>query len=113
MPSAPRGSGTRTGGAAVRPRPAGPRNRPPRTSALVAAYSEGHAAAGRLHDAGLDHPQVTRFAAWCFLERGDGREVRPSVAASVADKVAAVEDAQRRGTVTDRMARESCSPSSW
>ncbi|MDX2847852.1 hypothetical protein PV342_05005 [Streptomyces sp. PA03-3a] len=103
MSSAPRGSGTRTGVAALWSRPAGPRNRPLRTSGLVAAYSEGHAAAGRLHDAGLDHPQVTRFVTWYFLERGDGREVRPLVAASVADKVAAVQDAQRRGTVADRM----------
>ncbi|WUD78045.1 TetR family transcriptional regulator [Streptomyces sp. NBC_00510] len=59
--------------------------------------------AGRLYDAGLDHPEVMRFVAWYALERGDGREVRPVVAASMADKVAAVEDAQRRGTVTDRM----------
>jgi len=59
--------------------------------------------AGRLHDAGLDHPEVMRFVAWYALERGDGREVRPVVAASMADKVAAVEDAQQRGTVTDRM----------
>ncbi|MGW2348991.1 hypothetical protein [Actinacidiphila glaucinigra] len=80
-------------------------NRPLRAPGLVAAYSEGHAAAGRLHDAGLDHPQVTRFVTRYFLERGDGREVRPFVAASVADKVAAVQDAQRRGTVTCGSAR--------
>ncbi|WIX83549.1 TetR family transcriptional regulator [Amycolatopsis carbonis] len=53
--------------------------------------------AGQLYDAGLRHPDVMRFVTWYQLERGS---VRPVVAKSMADKTAAVEDAQRRGTVT-------------
>lgn len=59
--------------------------------------------AGRLYDGGAEHPEVMRFMAWYALERGDAQGVRPLVAASMAEKVAAVEDAQRRGVVTDRM----------
>jgi AcrR family transcriptional regulator len=59
--------------------------------------------AGRLYDAGLAHPDVMRFLAWYALERGDAHETRPAVAASMAEKTAAVRDAQRRGAVTDRL----------
>lgn len=62
--------------------------------------------AGGLYDAGLQHPEVMRFVAWYSLERGDAAQ-RPSVAKSMADKTAAIEDAQRRGVVTgDRTAAE-------
>ncbi len=87
-------------------------NRPLRTAGLVAAYSGGHAAAGRLHDTGLDHPQVTRFVTWYFVERGDGREVRPFVAASVADKSPRSRTPSGAGPSPTAWAREGCSPSS-
>ncbi len=57
--------------------------------------------AGRLYDGSLTHPSVLRFVSWYALERGDDDNVPPSVIASMQDKIAAVEDAQRRGTVTD------------
>lgn len=57
--------------------------------------------AGKLYDAGLAHPEVMRFVAWYALERGDTEQaVRPIVVASMAEKAAAIEAAQRRGTVT-------------
>lgn len=40
-----------------------------------------------------------RFITWYQLERGGVRSV---VAQSMSDKTAAIEDAQRRGTVTDQ-----------
>ncbi|TDU05657.1 TetR family transcriptional regulator [Streptomyces sp. 846.5] len=55
--------------------------------------------AGHLHDAGGSHPEVMRFLKWYDLERGDSSE-RTAVAASMAEKVAAITEAQRRGTVT-------------
>jgi AcrR family transcriptional regulator len=59
--------------------------------------------AGRLYDAGLEHPAVMRFVAWYTLERGDAEpNVRPSVTKSMTEKVTAIEDAQRRGVVTDQ-----------
>lgn len=59
--------------------------------------------AGRLYDGGLEHPEVMRFMAWYQLERGHRQaEPRASVAESMTAKVEAVEDAQRRGVVTDR-----------
>lgn len=59
--------------------------------------------AGQLYDAGLEHPAVMRFVGWYALERGDTEQaVRPIVTQSMADKAAAIEDAQRRGTVTKR-----------
>jgi AcrR family transcriptional regulator len=62
--------------------------------------------AGRLYDAALEHPEVTRFVTWYALERGDDSDVLPAVRHSMADKTAAVADAQRRGVVSDRMAAE-------
>lgn len=59
--------------------------------------------AGRLYDASLTRPDVLRFVSWYALERGDDDKVPPSVIASMQEKIAAVEDAQRRGTVTDRL----------
>ncbi len=58
--------------------------------------------AARLYDAGLDHPEVLRFMTWYQLERG-GAEVPAVVAASMGEKVVAIKDAQRRGTVTATM----------
>ncbi|GII59612.1 HTH-type transcriptional repressor [Planotetraspora thailandica] len=58
--------------------------------------------AGQLYDAGLQYPEVAQFMAWYALERGDNQSVRPIVAKSMAEKVAVIEDAQRRGVVTDR-----------
>ncbi|MFI8950053.1 TetR family transcriptional regulator [Streptomyces sp. NPDC053750] len=55
--------------------------------------------AGRLHDAAAQHPQVMRFLTWYALERAE-RPVPEIVAASMADKIAAIEAAQQRGTVT-------------
>ncbi|CAL9475191.1 HTH-type transcriptional repressor [Streptomyces sp. enrichment culture] len=54
--------------------------------------------AGRLHDAGQRHPQVMRFLTWYALERAE-RPASDLVARSMRDKIAAVEAAQRRGTV--------------
>lgn len=59
--------------------------------------------AGRLYDGGLEHPGVMRFMAWYQLERGRRQTVpRTAVAESMTEKVTAIEDAQRRGVVTDR-----------
>ncbi|MEK8174522.1 TetR family transcriptional regulator [Streptomyces sp. M19] len=55
--------------------------------------------AGRLHDAGLRHPQVMRFLSWYALERAE-HAVPEIVARSMADKIAAIEAAQQRGSVT-------------
>lgn len=59
--------------------------------------------AGRLFDAAGQLPEVMRFVAWYALERGD--EAPATVVQSMRDKTAAIEAAQRRGTVSDR-----CSP---
>ena len=62
--------------------------------------------AGRLHDAAVRHPQVMRFLTWHALERGE-RPMSEVIARSMGDKVAAIEAAQRRGTVrSDRPAGE-------
>ncbi|MFF3212086.1 TetR family transcriptional regulator [Streptomyces sp. NPDC002886] len=55
--------------------------------------------AGNLHDAGRAHPDVMRFIRWYYLELGESSQ-RAVVAASMAEKVAAITDAQQRGTVT-------------
>ncbi|MBT2415147.1 TetR family transcriptional regulator [Streptomyces sp. ISL-12] len=54
--------------------------------------------AGRLHDAGQRHPQVMRFLTWYALESAE-RPASDLVARSMRDKIAAVEAAQRRGSV--------------
>jgi AcrR family transcriptional regulator len=58
--------------------------------------------AARLYDAGLEHPDVARFLAWYQLERGESAQ-RAAVTAAMREKVAAIRDAQRRGTVTGAM----------
>lgn len=58
--------------------------------------------AGRLFDAGVSHPGVMRFVAWHQLERGDATVNRASTSAAMREKVDAIADAQRRGTVSDR-----------
>lgn len=55
-----------------------------------------------LHDAGAARPDVVRFLAWYRLERGDAA-AREAVMQAMAEKVAAIEAAQRRGTVTDAL----------
>lgn len=57
--------------------------------------------AARLYDAGLAHPDVMRFMAWYALERGEDAPARQSITWAMAQKAAAIEDAQRRGVVTD------------
>ncbi len=56
--------------------------------------------AASLHEAALEHPDVTRFIAWYQLERGNSSQ-RVAAAASMQQKVAAIEAAQQRGTVSD------------
>ncbi|MFJ4831956.1 TetR family transcriptional regulator [Streptomyces sp. NPDC088747] len=61
--------------------------------------------AGALHDIGTQHPDVVRFLAWYYLERGQGAQ-HASVAAAMAEKVSAIRDAQERGTVTGELSAE-------
>ncbi|WP_129839726.1 TetR family transcriptional regulator [Streptomyces sp. RFCAC02] len=62
--------------------------------------------AGRLHDAGQQHPQVMRFLTWYALESTE-RPASDAVARSMRDKITAIEAAQRRGSVRrDRPAAE-------
>jgi len=58
--------------------------------------------AGRLHDAGMACPEVTRFIAWYDLERGGPAARRAATAAAMKAKVDAIADAQRQGAVSDR-----------
>jgi AcrR family transcriptional regulator len=58
--------------------------------------------AGRLHDAGLAYPEVTRFIAWYELERGGPAARRAATVAAMKAKVDAIADAQRQGAVSDR-----------
>jgi AcrR family transcriptional regulator len=58
--------------------------------------------AARLYDSGTEHPEVARFMAWYQLEHPREPQ-RGAAAAAMADKVAAIADAQRRGTVTAAM----------
>ncbi|MGK8503597.1 TetR family transcriptional regulator [Nocardia asiatica] len=55
--------------------------------------------AAQLYDAGLAYPEVMRFLMWYHLLRGEAAQ-RASVAESMRAKVEAIEQAQRRGTVT-------------
>jgi len=57
--------------------------------------------AGKLYDAARANPTEMRFIHWYTLERGDDKNVPASVTQSMKDKVAAIEDAQHRGAVTD------------
>ncbi|WP_052851256.1 TetR/AcrR family transcriptional regulator [Streptomyces avicenniae] len=58
--------------------------------------------AGRLHDGGVEHPEVMRFLTWYHLERGESAQ-RAVVAEAMREKVEAVAEAQRRGAVTGAM----------
>jgi AcrR family transcriptional regulator len=55
--------------------------------------------AGTLFDGYEEHPEAARFLTWHRLESDPGRTPSPVAVASTAAKVAAIEDAQRRGTV--------------
>jgi AcrR family transcriptional regulator len=55
--------------------------------------------AASLYDGGTEHPQIVRFMTWFQLERGQGPQ-RAAVTEAMNAKVAAIADAQRRGTVT-------------
>jgi AcrR family transcriptional regulator len=59
--------------------------------------------AGRLHDGGTTHPEILRFVAWYQLERGETATRRAPTTAAMADKVAAIAEAQKRGTVTETL----------
>lgn len=61
--------------------------------------------AADLYEAGLAHPEVARFMTWYHLERGQSA-MPASVAAAMTDKVAAIREAQRRGTITSAMPPE-------
>jgi AcrR family transcriptional regulator len=61
--------------------------------------------AAGLYDAGLAHPEVGRFMTWHQLERGESA-VPASVQAAMSEKIAAIADAQRRGTVTSAIPPE-------
>jgi AcrR family transcriptional regulator len=58
--------------------------------------------AGRLYDAAVAHPQVTRFITWYELERGQNAGARASTAAAMREKQDAIAEAQRRGILSDR-----------
>ncbi|HEU4346467.1 MAG TPA: TetR family transcriptional regulator [Actinoplanes sp.] len=57
--------------------------------------------AGRLFDRAISHPQALRLAIWHSLERG-GAALPDAVVAANRDKVAAIQEAQDRRTVSDR-----------
>lgn len=59
--------------------------------------------AAALHDAGQQNPDVLRLVNWHALERGDDGPARASVERSMGRKLAAIEDAQRRGVITSEM----------
>ncbi|HEX6526357.1 MAG TPA: TetR family transcriptional regulator [Streptosporangiaceae bacterium] len=55
--------------------------------------------AARLYDSGAEHPEVARFMTWYQLEHPRSPQ-RTAAASAMADKVAAIADAQRLGVVT-------------
>jgi AcrR family transcriptional regulator len=57
----------------------------------------------RLMEANAKYPDVARFMMWFQMERGLSPAMRKAVNRSMKTKVAAVQDAQRRGTVSDRL----------
>lgn len=69
--------------------------------------------AGRLYDAGLDHPQVMRFVTWYALERGDGREVRPSWPRPWPTRSPRSRTPSGAAPSPTAWARENCWHSSW
>jgi AcrR family transcriptional regulator len=58
--------------------------------------------AGSLYDGALERPDVIRFMAWYQLERDHGTQ-RAAVTEAMQAKVAAIKDAQGRGTVTSAL----------
>ncbi|MEV6369096.1 TetR family transcriptional regulator [Micromonospora musae] len=58
--------------------------------------------AGRLFDRNQTHPQALRLLLWHSLERGGMVALPEAVAASNADKAAAIAAAQRAGRLPDR-----------
>ena|ERR1700729_80000 len=58
--------------------------------------------AGRLFDRYQKHPSVQRLATWYRLERADGADPIGAIVASNADKVKAIDQAQRAGRLTTR-----------
>ena len=58
--------------------------------------------AAQLYDIGRRHPDVHRFLTWYQLERGDAA-TPVSATTSMTEKVAAIRDAQHRGTVTSAL----------
>jgi AcrR family transcriptional regulator len=62
--------------------------------------------AERLFDFTIDHPHLLRLALWHSLERPGRLEELPESADSMAQKVSALRDAQRRGIVDDSVPAE-------
>ena len=60
----------------------------------------------RLFDFTIDHPHLLRLALWHSLERPGRLEELPESADSMAQKVSALRDAQRRGIVDDSVPAE-------
>lgn len=58
--------------------------------------------AASLYDGGIEHPDVVRFMTWYQLERGESAQ-RVAVTEAMSQKMAAIAEAQRRGTVTSAM----------
>jgi AcrR family transcriptional regulator len=60
--------------------------------------------AARLYDSAVAHPEVDRFVAWYELERSERSDsAHPAVRDAVANKIREIEQAQRAGTVPDRL----------
>ncbi|MCU1411950.1 MAG: TetR/AcrR family transcriptional regulator [Rhodoglobus sp.] len=59
--------------------------------------------AGKLFDGYEDHPEVARFLTWHRLESDPDRAPNAAAIASTADKIAAIEDAQRRGVLPEHL----------
>jgi AcrR family transcriptional regulator len=59
--------------------------------------------AARLYDGAVENPAVIRFTTWYSLERGPAAQ-RAAAADAMNAKVAAISEAQRRGTVTAALA---------
>lgn len=59
--------------------------------------------AGRLFDGYEEHPEVGRFLTWHRLESDPDRAPNAVAVESTASKIAAIEDAQRRGVLPERL----------
>lgn len=57
--------------------------------------------AGKLYDAHRENPDIARMIAWSRLEAARS-EPHPATVAATLEKVAVLEDAQKRGVITDR-----------